>query len=189
MQTTWGQISRRFLTVSATLALLLTASEAFAATSSASLTVTATVTSSIQLLLDSNAGGVTLTGSGTNAATLPFGTISQYGSAPSGVTISSTPASTLCTTCWSAATPVTVVVNQSDGSSPNFTLAASVASYGGSEKIALGTSSALTTTPATILPTASYGSGGNTVSVILGVQNTGGTSVTGDVISLTATAN
>jgi hypothetical protein len=61
-------------------ALFFLPSSAMAAhTASGVLTVTATVVPSIQLLFNSDASGITLTGSGTNAATMVFGSINAYG--------------------------------------------------------------------------------------------------------------
>lgn len=48
-------------------------------TASGTLTVTATVVPSMQLLFVSDGSGVALTGSGSNAATLAFGNINAYG--------------------------------------------------------------------------------------------------------------
>lgn len=195
MRTKWNLISRRFLTVSATLGLLLTGSHAFAvssATATASLTVTATVTSSIQLLLDSDTSGVALTGTGTNTATLAFGNLSTYGTAPANVTVS--PTSTLCSNCFQASTPVKFVVNAADTTAANgFTLTGSVSAPGHGEVLAVGNSGALSTsaaTPTTITATGTYGSTGNSLNVILAIPTaTADTTALSDTISLTATAN
>ena len=67
--------------------LLLPASAAAQDTAAGTLTVTATVESSIALTFENDAAGVAMTGAGTNAATMALGTISAYESiATAGVT-------------------------------------------------------------------------------------------------------
>lgn len=69
--------------------LMLPALSSAQVTSDATLSVSATVASSISMVLDTDTtnGGVALTGSGTNAATLAFGDISAFGTiSTSGVT-------------------------------------------------------------------------------------------------------
>jgi predicted secreted protein len=66
-------------------ALFAVASNASAATSSGTLTVTGTIESSISLTVES-AGGTT-SGTGTAAATSSLGNISKFGSAPTGFTL------------------------------------------------------------------------------------------------------
>jgi hypothetical protein len=66
-------------------ALFAVATTASADTSSGTLTVTATVDSSINLTIES-AGGTT-SGLGTSAASSDLGTISKFGSAPTGFTL------------------------------------------------------------------------------------------------------
>src|SRR6185503_9401150 len=58
--------------------LMLPAFAAAQDTSSGTLTVTATVESSIGLTFENDAAGVALTGAGTNAATMSLGAISAY---------------------------------------------------------------------------------------------------------------
>ena len=186
-------ISRYWLLACAALLLPLTATQALAANPSATgtLTVTATVTSSIQLLFNTGSGGVTLTGANTNAATLAFGSLSAYGTAPSNVTISTT--STLCSNCFVASTPISLVVNQADGSSSNFTLTAYASAPSNGEVLAVGSSGALSTssgTPTTITSSGAYGSGGNTLPVYLGIPTaTGNNTGLTDTINFVATAN
>ena len=62
-------------------ALMMISSAAVAqTTASGTLTVTATVTGSINLVFNSDASGVALSsGAGTNAATLAFGNVSAFG--------------------------------------------------------------------------------------------------------------
>ena len=187
-------ISRYWLLACAALLLPLTATQALAGTNpsaTGTLTVTATVTSSIQLEFNTGSGGVTLTGANTNAATLAFGPLSAYGTAPSNVTISNS--STLCSNCFVASTPISLIVNQADGSSSNFTLTAYASAPTSGEVLAVGSSGALSTssgTPTTITSTGSYGSGGNTLPVYLGIPTaTGNNTGLSDTINFVATAN
>ena len=187
----WKKISQTVIVSGIAGLLLATASQANAnPTASGSLAVTATVASSIQLTFGSDANGVTLTGVGTNSATLGFGTLTQYGTPPSHVTINLTPSATLCSTCFAASTPVLIVVNAADSSSSAFTLTATVSTPTNGEKLAVGTSAALSSTATQITTTGTYGSAGNEFPVYLGIPNTtaDNTSLT-DTISFIATAN
>ena len=190
MQIRFGTIARRLLPVSAALMLALASTHAFATnpTAAGSLTVTATVTSSLSLSFATATGGVTLTGAGTNAATLAFGTISAYGTEPSNVTVATS--GSLCSSCFIASTPVSISVIQADGASSNFTLTAQLGSSD-AYSWGVGTSSALNnTTPTTISATGAYGAGGNTFQVLLGVptSTTNSTSIS-NTINFVATAN
>ena len=89
-------------------------------TSSGTLTVTATVQSSISLTFITDTNGVALTGSGTNVATLNFGNVSQYISPPSKVT------QTIAATTFTVSTPFDVSVVKSNLMSANYTLTAEV---------------------------------------------------------------
>jgi hypothetical protein len=54
---------------------------------SATMGVTATLTGSINLILSTATGGMTVTGTGTSTASLPFGTVQMFGgTVPTGVT-------------------------------------------------------------------------------------------------------
>lgn len=105
-------------------ALVLGATPAGAqATSTGTLTVTATVESSISLTFESDGAGVALTGAGTNAATLAFGTVSAYNTiAQAGVT------RTLGATDFTVSSPFGARVVQANSTSANYTLAVALAS-------------------------------------------------------------
>jgi hypothetical protein len=103
--------------------LLAGAKVASAQTSTGTLTVTATVASSIGLTFENDAAGVSLTGAGTNAATMGFGTISAYGTiATSGVT------RTVGASDFTVSSPFGVQVVRANSSSANYTLAVALAS-------------------------------------------------------------
>ena len=74
-------MKRALIVMSAAAAVLFAAlgPASAATTASGTLTVTATVVPSMQLLFVSDGSGVALTGSGTNAATLAFGNVNAYG--------------------------------------------------------------------------------------------------------------
>jgi predicted secreted protein len=76
---------KRFAMFSFVLGALVISSSAFAASNTAMLTVTGTIESSISMTVES-AGGTT-SGTGTAAASADLGSISKYGSAPTGFTL------------------------------------------------------------------------------------------------------
>jgi hypothetical protein len=200
MQVQFGVLVRRFFAASA--GLLLMAAPAFASpspTSNGTLTVTATVNPSISLTFTSATGGPTLTGAGTNAATLNFGNISAYGSEPSGVSLDSGSTSGLCSSCFVVYAPVNIVVSGSDVTTANgFSLTAEL---GSTDNYYWGVSTSTTTPSAplsnssptslyTSTSTGTYGTSGNAVYVFLGVSN--GSTVTSqpnNTIAFIATAN
>src|SRR5215831_11687171 len=93
-------------------------------TASGTLTVTATVNSSINLVFNSDAAGVALSsGAGTNAATLAFGNVSAFGTIAANIT-----RSVVAGTSFSVSTPVDVQVTSSNSSSANYTLKAQLGS-------------------------------------------------------------
>lgn len=192
----WKKISQSLLASGVAGLLLAAASQAHATTAvtaSGALTVEATVASSIQLTFNTaTSSGLTLTsGAGTNAATLNFGTVTEYGSAPTNVTIATS--SSLCSSCFVASTNVSIVVNAADSSSSGFSLAASVSAPTHGEVLAVGSSGALSTnatSPTPITGSFTYGSSGNAVQVSLGIPTaTADSTQMSDVITFVATAN
>src|SRR3569832_416276 len=102
------------------IAALFTAAGAFAAPSSGTLTVTGTVESSISLTIES-AGGTT-SGTGTAAATSALGSISTYGSAPTGFTLARGASN------WTISSTVGVQVDKANTTSEAYTLTAQLGS-------------------------------------------------------------
>src|SRR5947199_4726014 len=100
--------------------LTMTALSASAATSSGTLTVTGTVESSISLTVES-AGGTT-SGTGTAAATSALGSISKYGSAPTGFTLARGASN------WTLSSTVGVQVDKANLTSTDYTLTAQLGS-------------------------------------------------------------
>jgi hypothetical protein len=192
MQMHWKSNSRRLLVACAALLLSLAGIPSFAQTSNGTgtLAVTATVTGSIQLTFSTDIGpGVGLTGSGTSSATLGFGSITAYQSSTSTVTINDSPSSGLCTTCFSASTPVNIVVNLADSSSATFNLQGYVSTPTAGEKLAVGGATLGTSSgsPTSIANGLSYGS--NTETVTIGIQTgSSGAATYSDTITLIAIA-
>lgn len=180
-------------------AALFTASTSHAqATASGTLNVSATVTSSLQLLFANATGGPTLTNANTNNATLPFGGISAYGTEPTGVSLvtsndTSHGACTSASPCFVVSAPVNVIVNQFNGSSTKFTLTAQLNAADTTDFWAVGSeANALTSSSATTIVSAggTYGSTGNTEAIYLGVPTaTANSTVISNAINFVVTAN
>src|SRR4051794_26844659 len=100
--------------------LAFAATTASAATSSGTLTVTGTIDSSISLTIES-AGGTT-SGTGTAAATSALGSISKYGSAPTGFTLARGASN------WTLSSTVGVQVDKANLTSTDYTLTAQLGS-------------------------------------------------------------
>ncbi len=108
----------RFLLAAFTVVFI--ASQAFAANSSGTLTVTGTVESSISLTVES-AGGTT-SGTGTAAASSDIGNISKFGSAPTGFTLARGASN------WTLSSTVGVQVTKANLTSTDYTLTAQLGS-------------------------------------------------------------
>ncbi len=149
---------------------------------SGTLTVTATVESSIGLTFENDAAGVALTGAGTNAATMALGSISAYGTiATPGVT------RTTSATDFTVSSPFGVKVIKANTSSANYTLAAALASADSTNTWKINAVT-LTTTNQNLGTTYSYGSAvAHTMS--LTVPYTASTGAVSKVLNFTATAN
>jgi hypothetical protein len=92
-------------------------------TSTGTLTITATVESSIGLTFENDAAGVALTGAGTNTATMALGSISAYQAISTpGVT------RTVSATDFTVSSPFGVKVVKANTSSATYTLAAALGS-------------------------------------------------------------
>jgi|HubBroStandDraft_6_1064221.scaffolds.fasta_scaffold1096006_1 hypothetical protein len=98
---------------------ILMSGMAWAQTSSGTLAVQAELSGSIDMTFVSDAAGVTLTGTGTNAATADFGAVSRFGTPPTHVT-----QTVQGTTSITVSTPFDVLVNKSNETSANYTLSA-----------------------------------------------------------------
>jgi hypothetical protein len=117
-------VSTKHLLKAAVIAASLVAIPTFAAAQDAgTLTVTATVESSISLTFENDPAGVALAGASTNVATLSFGAISAYNTI-------STPrvTRTVSSNDFTVSSPFAVKVVKANSSSSSYTLAAALGS-------------------------------------------------------------
>lgn len=165
-----------------TLSMLLPSVAAGQDTSTGTLTVTATVSSSIGLTFEDDAAGVALTGAGTNAATMALGTISAYGTiATPGVTRTRT------ATDFTVSSPFGVKVVRANSSSANYTLAVALASADATNTWRVNATT-LTTSNQNLGTGYSYGTAVSHT-VYLTVPFTASTGAISKVLNFTATAN
>ena len=120
-------------------------------TASGTLAVKASISSSITMVFNSDASGVALTGSGSNSATLDFGSISAYGVVPGTIT------RTLGASSFTVSTPFDVHVEKFNSASSNYTLKAQLAAADAVNTWAVGGTSVTSAGQSTITATGSYG--------------------------------
>src|SRR4051794_98771 len=111
---------KKLIIAGAFIAIIAGSNSASAATSSGTLTVTGTIESSISLTVES-AGGTT-SGTGTAAATSDLGSISKYGSAPTGFTLARGASN------WTISSTIGVQVDKANLTSTDYTLTAQLGS-------------------------------------------------------------
>ena len=171
------------LVLAAVAAAALCPTGAFAQdTSSGVLTVTANLASSISLTFESDASGVALTGSGTNAATMAFGTVSAFG------TISTTGVTrTVGATDFTVSSPFGVKVVAFNSASASYNLAASLGSADATNTWKVGTTS-LSTAPATVATAQGYGSA-RTHTLSITIPQAAASGAISRTVNFTATAN
>jgi hypothetical protein len=147
------------------------------------LTVSATIVPTITLVLDSDLSGVTLTGTGTNAATLAFGNISAYASLSSNVgrTVNGV-------TNYTISTPFDVKVTQANSASLTYTLAAELNSVDTTNTWTIGGVTITGGAPANVTVTGAYG-GDVSYSLVLTVPFNETAGVIGNIINFSATPN
>src|SRR5215210_2557938 len=163
------------------LATALFATIASADTSSGTLTVTASVESSINLTIES-AGGTT-SGTGTASATSALGSISKYGSAPTGFTLARGASD------WTLSSTVGVKVDKANLTSTDYTLTAQLGSAPASGINWKLNGSTLSDSAATTLTsTGTYGSTGS-YSWDVVVADSAAAAAIDNAINFTATSN
>ena len=152
-------------------------------TANGTLTVTATVESSIALTFENETGGVAMTGAGTNAATMALGAISAYNTVSTpGVT------RTVSATDFTVSSPFAVrVVKANSPSSANYTLAAALSSPDASNTWRIN-ATALSTASANLGAAYAYGSA-VAHTMYLTVPFSASTGAISKVVNFTATAN
>ena len=167
--------------VVALLATMMLAANAVAATASGTLTVTGTLDSSVTLVVQS-AGGTT-SGTGTAAATSALGSISKYGSAPTGFTLARGASN------WTLSSTVGVQVDKANLTSTDYTLTAQLGSAPASGVAWKLNGSTLSDSAATTLTsTGTYGSTGS-YSWDIVVADSAAAAAIDNAIDFTATSN
>jgi hypothetical protein len=169
-------------------ALMMISSAAVAqTTANGTLTVTATVNGSIQLVFNSDANGVALSsGAGTNNATLAFGNVSAFGALGS-PNITRT---VVAGTSFTVSTPVDVLVSKANSASANYTLTAQLGSAPAPNSWTVGGVAVTNTAPSTpITATGAYGSNVPfAVAITIPFATASGTLIS-NTINFSATAN
>src|SRR6266851_6044066 len=131
--------------------IMMIPSFASAQTASGTLTVTATVNGSINLVFNSDAAGVALaSGAGTNAATLAFGNVSAFGAVAAGVVRTTT------ATTFTVSSAVDVLVSKTNSASANYTLKAQLAAADAVNTWQVGGTTVTSAAQATITATGAY---------------------------------
>jgi predicted secreted protein len=165
----------------AIIALAFVATTASADTSSGTLTVTGTIESSISLTVES-AGGTT-SGTGTAAATSDLGSISKYGSAPTGFTLARGASN------WTISSTVGVQVAKANLTSTDYTLTAQLGSAPASGVTwKLNGSTVSDSAATTLTSTGTYGSTGS-YSWDIVVADSAAAAAIDNAINFTATSN
>src|SRR5436190_10915696 len=172
---------KKILAVAFAVAMGGFATIASAATSNGTLTVTGTATSSIDLTIES-AGGTT-SGTGTSAATSSLGSISKYGSAPTGFTLARGASD------WTLSSNVGIQVVKANLTSSDYSLVAQLGSAPASG-IAwkLNGSTLSDSAPTTLTSTGTYASTGS-YSWDIVVADSASAAAIDNTINFTATSN
>ncbi len=176
--------------VFAVIVLAVLTASAFGATYTANgtLTVTGTVSPSLDFVFQSVTGGVALTNSGTAAATLAFGTVQAFGTcAP---TTGATCTNNLASGNFTVSSPVGFLVDLANAASTNYTLKAQLGSADSQNTWTVGGTTVTNTSAATVTSTGAYsGTATNeTVQVLIPYTNNTVLSLN-NTINFTVTTN
>jgi len=164
--------------------VMLMPSFASAQTANGTLTVTATVQGSINLVFNSDAAGVALTGSGTNTATLAFGNVSAFGALGNPNIVRSVGA-----TSFTVSSAVDVNVTKTNSASANYTLKAQLGAADAVNSWAVGGVAVTSGAQATLTATGTYAANSNfPVAITIPFTTASGTPIS-NTINYTATAN
>ena len=171
-----------FLTIFAVLVMI--SSAAAAQTASGTLTVTATVNGSIQLVFNSDAAGVALSsGAGTNTATLAFGNVSAFGAVAGGIVRTTT------ATTFTVSSAVDVLVSKTNSASANYTLKAQLGAADAVNTWQVGGVSVTSAAQSTLTATGTYAANSNfPVAITVPFTTASGTNIS-NTVNYTATAN
>jgi predicted secreted protein len=172
---------KRIAMFSFVLGALVISSSAFAASNSATLTVTGMIESSISMTVES-AGGTT-SGTGTAAASSDLGSISKFGSAPTGFTLARGASD------WTISSTVGIQVVKANLTSTDYTLTAQLGSAPASGVAWKLNGSTLSDSAATTLTsTGTYASTGS-YSWDIVVADSAAAAAIDNAINFTATSN
>jgi hypothetical protein len=166
-------------------ALMMISSAAVAqTTASGTLTVSATVNGSIQLVFNSDAAGVALSsGAGTNAATLAFGNVSAFGTVAAGVTRTTTASN------FTVSSAVDVQVSKTNSASANYTLKAQLGAADATNTWSVGGVAVTSAAQSTLTATGTYAANSNfPVAITVPFTSASGTTIA-NTINYVATAN
>jgi hypothetical protein len=166
-------------------ALMMISSAAVAqTTASGTLTVSATVNGSIQLVFNSDAAGVALSsGAGTNAATLAFGNVSAFGTVAAGV------ARTTTASNFTVSSAVDVQVSKTNSASANYTLKAQLGTADATNTWSVGGVAVTSAAQSTLTATGAYAANSNfPVAITVPFTSASGTTIS-NTINYVATAN
>jgi hypothetical protein len=156
---------------------------ASATSASATMAVTVTVASSVSLILQTDASGMTLTNSGTSAVIAPFGTMSAYGgTVPTGVT-----RTVNAPTNWKISTPFDAIVYVANQTSASYTLTAQLQTADATNTWQVGATTLTAATPANLTATGTYGNTVFTFNLTIPFSEAAG-AIT-NTINFVATAN
>lgn len=177
-------MKKLFISALTGMAILLSASNLCAQSSSGTLNVNCTVDPSISITFVSDGGGVTLTGSGSNNATLAFGHVAAFGYTPPSTITQTVNGST----SFSVATPFDVLVTEANTTSSGYTLLAQLQTLDSTNNWYVDTLPVLSTGQTTITSTGSYnGTAMHNLKITIPFSNTTGS--VSNVISFQANAN
>jgi hypothetical protein len=165
-------------------AMMMISSFAAAQTATGTLTVTATVTGSINLVFNSDAAGVPLSsGAGTNAATLAFGNVSAFGAVAAGIT------RTAAANSFTVSTPVDVLVTKTNSASANYTLSAQLGAADAVNNWQVGGNTVTSAAATTLTGSGTYASNtAEAIAITVPFTTASGTLIS-NTINFTATAN
>ena len=150
---------------------------------SGALTVKANVVSSLGLVFTSDAAGVALTGTGTNAATMDLGTVSAYGPLSAGVG-----RSVIAGTSFTVSSPFDVTVSKSNFTSSNYTLTAQLNAADGTNNWDISGTALSSSAAAQLTAVGAYGSS-TQYTLHLTVPNTSAGGAISNIVNFVATAN
>jgi len=154
-----------------------------ATTASGTVAVTATVGSSVSLTFVTDPSGITLSGTGTSAATIAFGSVQAYG----GVVPVNVTKSVNGTTNWKLSTPFDVVVQVANQTSSNYTLTAQLNTADGVNTWQIGATTVTSASAASLTTTGAYGTTVYTLNLTIPFSEAAG--AISNTINFVATAN